>query len=279
MALLKSGLITYEEALRQATNPDDFALRVSGITGTSDSKWDDFEQSAEAGQARPPAARATPARPSAPAASRPPGPRRPPAVPIGRVAGRPGRRRPGRRGRRRLPDRAVLGAEPAAAPGSRLTDSPQSRARARALRLLAARPRTEAQIRERLARAGFAEEADGVVAWLRDLRYLDDAAYARDRASVARRPGPARPAPGRAAARRGGDPAGTRPAGPSGRPWATTRRPGAGPRRAARPAGPSGASLDDREKARLSRFLLGRGFSGRAVSSALGVYVDDAEDR
>src|SRR6266567_1621891 len=43
MFLLKSNLITYEEALRQATNPDDFALRVSGISGTSDSKWDGFE--------------------------------------------------------------------------------------------------------------------------------------------------------------------------------------------------------------------------------------------
>jgi regulatory protein len=38
-------------------------------------------------------------------------------------------------------------------------------------------------------------------------------------------------------------------------------------------------NLGEREKARLSRFLLGRGFSGRAVSAALGVYVDDAEDR
>ena len=39
------------------------------------------------------------------------------------------------------------------------------------------------------------------------------------------------------------------------------------------------ADLDDRARARLSRFLLGRGFSGRAVSSALGVYVDEGEDR
>jgi twitching motility protein PilT len=43
MGLVKSGLITYEEARRQATNPDDFALRFSGISSTSDSKWDDFE--------------------------------------------------------------------------------------------------------------------------------------------------------------------------------------------------------------------------------------------
>jgi len=34
--LYKDGLITYEEALRGATNPDDFALKVKGIQSTSD---------------------------------------------------------------------------------------------------------------------------------------------------------------------------------------------------------------------------------------------------
>ncbi|MEJ2682814.1 MAG: type IV pilus twitching motility protein PilT [Candidatus Sulfobium sp.] len=34
--LYKEGLITYEEALRRATNPDDFALKVKGIQSTSD---------------------------------------------------------------------------------------------------------------------------------------------------------------------------------------------------------------------------------------------------
>jgi twitching motility protein PilT len=43
MSLLKRGLITYEEALRQSTNPDDFALRMKGIMSSVDSKWDDFE--------------------------------------------------------------------------------------------------------------------------------------------------------------------------------------------------------------------------------------------
>ncbi|HWV38660.1 MAG TPA: ATPase, T2SS/T4P/T4SS family, partial [Vulgatibacter sp.] len=43
MALLRAGHITHEEALRQASNPDDFALRLSGIASTSDSKWDSFE--------------------------------------------------------------------------------------------------------------------------------------------------------------------------------------------------------------------------------------------
>jgi twitching motility protein PilT len=39
--LLKTGLITYEEALRRATNPDDFALRVKGIQSTSDLTFDE----------------------------------------------------------------------------------------------------------------------------------------------------------------------------------------------------------------------------------------------
>jgi len=43
MMLLRAGQISYDEALRQASNPDDFALRVSGIGATSDSKWDSFE--------------------------------------------------------------------------------------------------------------------------------------------------------------------------------------------------------------------------------------------
>jgi twitching motility protein PilT len=77
MALLKGGLISYEESLRQATNPDDFALRVSGISGTSDSKWDSFEKSGEAPAAPGPGA---PPRPAGPGAA----PGRPP--PIGPVA-------------------------------------------------------------------------------------------------------------------------------------------------------------------------------------------------
>src|SRR5690242_3694381 len=43
MMLFKQNNITYEEALRQCSNPDDFALRVSGISATSDSSWDNFE--------------------------------------------------------------------------------------------------------------------------------------------------------------------------------------------------------------------------------------------
>ncbi|RKG63972.1 type IV pilus twitching motility protein PilT [Corallococcus sp. CA054B] len=51
MSLVRNGLVTYDEAHRQASNPDDFALRFSGISGTSDSKWDAFD--AKAGEERP----------------------------------------------------------------------------------------------------------------------------------------------------------------------------------------------------------------------------------
>ena len=44
MSLLKANLISYDEALRQSTNPDDFALRVKGVLATGDTPWDDFEK-------------------------------------------------------------------------------------------------------------------------------------------------------------------------------------------------------------------------------------------
>lgn len=39
--LFKSGFITYEEALRRSSNPDDFALKIRGVSSTSDLSWDD----------------------------------------------------------------------------------------------------------------------------------------------------------------------------------------------------------------------------------------------
>lgn len=42
MQLHSRKLITYEEALRQCSNPDDFALKLSGISSTSDLSWDQF---------------------------------------------------------------------------------------------------------------------------------------------------------------------------------------------------------------------------------------------
>jgi twitching motility protein PilT len=47
MHLVKQELVTYDEALKHVTNPDDFALRFRGIASTSDGTWDDFEQGDE----------------------------------------------------------------------------------------------------------------------------------------------------------------------------------------------------------------------------------------
>jgi twitching motility protein PilT len=45
MSLYRKKLITFEEALRQSTNPDDFKLKVSGISGgQADQAWADFDQ-------------------------------------------------------------------------------------------------------------------------------------------------------------------------------------------------------------------------------------------
>ena len=43
MFLMRENLITYDEALKHCTNPDDFSLRVKGILATSDVTWEDFE--------------------------------------------------------------------------------------------------------------------------------------------------------------------------------------------------------------------------------------------
>jgi twitching motility protein PilT len=101
MGLVRNGLVSYEEAHRQATNPDDFALRFSGISGTADSKWDNFD--GKAGEARPvPGTQAfaakgapggaPPGQPGArPGATPPPAPgARPPPPPPQATQGRPG---------------------------------------------------------------------------------------------------------------------------------------------------------------------------------------------
>jgi twitching motility protein PilT len=43
MKLYTANLISYDEAIRQSSNPDDFALKISGISGTSDASWEGFE--------------------------------------------------------------------------------------------------------------------------------------------------------------------------------------------------------------------------------------------
>lgn len=43
MAWYSKGVISYENALFYATNPNEFALRVQGVAGSSDNSWNDFE--------------------------------------------------------------------------------------------------------------------------------------------------------------------------------------------------------------------------------------------
>ena len=45
MQIYRKGLITLEEALKQCSNPDDFKLKISGISTTKDTEqWDYFDQ-------------------------------------------------------------------------------------------------------------------------------------------------------------------------------------------------------------------------------------------
>jgi twitching motility protein PilT len=49
MLLMNRNLISYDEAVKQASNPADFNLKVKGVTGTSDMGWKDFEKEEKAG--------------------------------------------------------------------------------------------------------------------------------------------------------------------------------------------------------------------------------------
>ena len=150
---------------------------------------------------------------------------------------------------------------------------------------MGARARTEAEVRRRLERDGLGEVAAEVVAWLLRLGYLDDAAYARARARSLTAPGrlgprlaerrlvsagiaPAAARAAVAAALAGADLPGARGGGEAAE--AALARALAEKRAGDVPLD----ALGEREQARLARFLLGRGFSGRAVSRVLGVYLD-----
>jgi twitching motility protein PilT len=64
-SLFSQGLVTYEEALRWASNVDEFKLKVQGITTTSDVSRDQMASTLFGAQPKPPAA---PQKPAAPAA-------------------------------------------------------------------------------------------------------------------------------------------------------------------------------------------------------------------
>jgi regulatory protein len=153
--------------------------------------------------------------------------------------------------------------------------TPLARAKAIALRYLAARARSEAQVRARLAKDGLEGEADAALAWLRGLGYVDDAALARARARALLGAGRAGP---RLAERRlvaAGVPAGDARAAVQG-----ALAEGEGGELAlcralaARKARAPLDGLDARARARLARFLLGRGFSGPVVARVVGAYED-----
>ncbi len=155
--------------------------------------------------------------------------------------------------------------------------SPEERARALALRVLAFHARTEAQLRRRLGGDGFAAEQDAVIEWLRRLGYVDDRAWAAATARALLRPGRLGP---RAAERRllaAGIPAAqareqvaaalSEAQGGGGSPEVALCRV-----LAARRSGSAAPDeLPERERARLARFLLGRGFSGDAVHRVVGL--------
>ena len=48
MNLFRSGLISFEEAMANCTNPNDFELKIRGIASTSDSQWESFEEGGSA---------------------------------------------------------------------------------------------------------------------------------------------------------------------------------------------------------------------------------------
>jgi regulatory protein len=157
------------------------------------------------------------------------------------------------------------------------------RARALALRALSSRARTEHQLRRRLERAGLADEAPEVLGWLRRLGYLDDAAWAQARARTLLGPG------------RMGPLGAERRIASAGVPEAEARRAVAAALAEAGPPGEEGelalcralalrrtggadpAGQEVRARARLARWLLGRGFSAEAVGGALGMEVEEPE--
>jgi twitching motility protein PilT len=46
MQWYSQGVISYESAIFYATNPSEFALRVQGVAGSSDTSWEGFQTDA-----------------------------------------------------------------------------------------------------------------------------------------------------------------------------------------------------------------------------------------
>lgn len=155
-------------------------------------------------------------------------------------------------------------------------------ARALALRVLAFHARTEAQLRRRLAGSGFAAEQEEVIAWLRRLGYVDDRAWGAATARALLRPGRMGPRAARRRLEAAGIPsaqARQQVADALAEAEAEAEAGGGGGAEVAlcralaekRTRGALPAELPERERARLARFLLGRGFGGEAVARVVGL--------
>jgi twitching motility protein PilT len=46
MQWYSQGVISYESAIFYATNPSEFALRIQGVAGSSDTSWEGFQTDA-----------------------------------------------------------------------------------------------------------------------------------------------------------------------------------------------------------------------------------------
>ena len=66
MTLLKEGLITEEEALKNCNHPNELVLKLKGISGTSDRTWQPVDQNQQAGSPTPATAGSPAARPGRP---------------------------------------------------------------------------------------------------------------------------------------------------------------------------------------------------------------------
>jgi regulatory protein len=165
--------------------------------------------------------------------------------------------------------------------GSRRIGRTLEEAKALVLRILASHARSEAQLRARLVREGHAEHAEEVIAWLGRCGYLDDRAYARGRArALLARVGPRMVERRLRAAGIAGDVARAVVAAAAEERAAELASEGPAELVLCRAAlrarlrGAEPGSLGERERARLARFLLGRGFSGAAVARVLGLRCD-----
>ena len=146
-----------------------------------------------------------------------------------------------------------------------------------AVRYLASAARTERQVRARLEKAELSGQADGVIEWLRELRYLDDDAYARARARSLIASGRVGPRTAERRLLRAGIDAGAARSAVAGALAAEAPGGEAAQCRALaarRARGTPLEALDARARGRMARFLLGRGFSGSAVAKALGGFDD-----